>query len=186
MRKKELIQILPDAQEVDAMWPYIGSQGGESTAVLLASGEVAAYENCSIWSLATVYAERAGRELHRLQAMTGRFFGDGKSCVLPIQLTMVLVALKYRRSDPGRRQTTMSYVNAAHACQVITSPDAPHYGAVRFASGYVLPLLWTVQTLQEKLGKGQRLQYQQAVYVRRELKRMESTALSIYEGGMRA
>ena len=115
--------MLPATSEVDAIWPCTSAAGGESTALLLTSGEVAVFENCSSWSLATVYAQRAGRDLRTLRTLTGELFGDTKACVLPITLSLVLVALKYRRPgygvvnlSAGRRweQTQLTaYVNNA-------------------------------------------------------------------------
>ena len=186
MRKRDLNILLPAAPEVDAIWPCTSAAGGESTAVLLTSGEVAVFENCSSWSLATVYAQRAGRDLRTLRILTGELFGDTKASVLPITLSMVLVALKYRRPGYGSRQSSVCYVNAAQACRIVENPVEGRYGAVRFPSGYVLPLLWSERTLQEKLGRGRQLQFQQAAYLRRELDRLESRVQSIYEGGLLA
>ena len=186
MRTKDLKAVLPATSEVDAIWPCTSAAGGESTALLLTSGEVAVFENCSSWSLATVYAQRAGRDLRTLRTLTGELFGDTKACVLPITLSLVLVALKYRRPGYGSRQSTVCYVNVAQTCQIVANPVEKRYGAVRFASGYVLPLLWSERTLQEKLVRGRQLQFQQAAYLRRELDRLESRARSIYEGGLLA
>ena len=99
---------------------------------------------------------------------------------------MVLVALKYRRPGYGSRQSSVCYVNAAQACRIVANPVEGRYGAVRFQSGYVLPLLWSERTLQEKLGRGRQVQFQQAAYLRRELDRLESRVQSIYEGGLLA
>ena len=186
MRTKDLNGLLPAAPEVDAIWPCTAAAGGESAALLLTSGEVVVFENCSSWSLATVYAQRAGRDLRTLRRLTGELFGDTKACVLPITLSLVLVALKYRRPGYGSRQSTVCYVNAAHACRIVPNPVEGRYGAVRFASGYVLPLLWSERTLQDKLIRGRQLQFQQAAYLRRELDRLDSRAQSIYEGGLLA
>ena len=186
MTKKDLKSILPEASTVDAIWPCTSAAGGESTALLLVSGEVVVYENCSCWLLATVYAQRAGRDLRMLRTLTGELFGDTKTCVLPISLSLVLVALKYRRPGYGSRQSTVSYVNVAHDCRIMKNPEEGRYGAVRFASGYVLPLLWSERTLQDKLGRGRQLQFQQAAYLRQELNQLEARVQSIYEGGLLA
>ena len=186
MRKKELKCILPVAEKVDAIWPCTSAAGGESAALLLADGEVAFFENCSSWSLATVYAQRAGRDLRTLQVLTGAIFGDTKASILPINLSLVLVALKYRRPGNGSRQSTVCYVNAAHSCQIVKNPAEGRYGAIRFPSGYVLSLLWSEQTLREKLARGRLVQYRQAMYLRRELSQLESSVQSIYEAGLLA
>lgn len=186
MRKKDLNGILPVATEVDAIWPCTSASGGESTALLLTGGEVAVFENCSSWTLATVYAERAGRDLRTLRTLTGGIFGDTKASILPINLSLVLVALKYRRPGNGSRQSTVCYVNAAHECRIVKNPVRGNCGAVRFPSGYVLPLLWSEQTLQTKLARGRLVQYRQAVYLRQELSQLESSVRSIYEGGLLA
>ena len=129
MRTKDLKAMLPATSEVDAIWPCTSAAGGESTALLLTSGEVAVFENCSSWSLATVYAQRAGRDLRTLRTLTGELFGDTKACVLPITLSLVLVALKYRRPGYGSRQATVCYVNygvtfAMSEPQVVSGSDA--------------------------------------------------------------
>lgn len=66
------------------------------------------------------------------------------------------------------------------------NPVRGNCGAVRFPSGYVLPLLWSEQTLQTKLARGRLVQYRQAVYLRQELSQLESSVRSIYEGGLLA
>lgn len=154
LKKNLLFQTLPSADQVDGIWPYTAGNGGESTMILLRTGEKLALPDCAILTVADVYAAREDKIFRLIGKRYARSVGRKHGSIYPLSPDMTLVGMKYRTPVCSTHQTTMAYINVAHPAYIIDHPHCSRFGAVAFPSGVCMPLLWGKETIGRKLHEG--------------------------------